>query len=515
MIFLVYFLFLMKVKYFLFLLSLNFVKDNEIISIPLNAYNNLPKKTENENNSQEKLFIDELINSSLYSFMKIGDPESIAKVYISMENPYIVISSKFISKTEKDINYNYDIEKSITFKNISKTGKVYIKSVNDMIVKEKLKINILNNQNNNLEEIVVDDINLIFPIIKENNDTDKIKIYELIVGLKILIDNNNAFQKDKYSLIYQLLEKNIIKDSHWSIFYKKGNNKNGENLYNLNELINTKAELIFGDYPHNYKPYLLNENQLTTIKSKYAFWNLYFTSIYFYNSTNEKQFLDLPKAELSINEFYISGPMSYYRHINKHFFEKYIIENICHAEYSGKFLIIYCDKSIKFDVNNLQEFPTIYFEHDELNYTFELTYEDIFIEQDNKYWFLICFESYYEAENWILGSIFLRKYNFVFEQKTGTIGFYNMNTTQEEMKEEKPKRSIGIIIILFIIYSIVFIIIGFIVAKKYYKKKKKKVANELDEVYIKRNFDNANQKKKLNISLDIESDLIDANAINE
>ena len=100
-------------------------------------------------------------------------------------------------------------------------------------------------------------------------------------------------------------------------------------------------------------------------------------------------------------------------YINKHFFEKYVNENICHTEYSGKFLIIYCDKSEKFNINNLQKFPTIYFEHDELNYTFELTYEDIFIEQDNKYWFLICFESYYEAEKWVLGSIFLRKFHLI------------------------------------------------------------------------------------------------------
>jgi len=501
----------MKIKCFLFLLTLIFLKDNEIINIPLNTYKNLPKETENENNSQKKFFIDELINSSLYSFMKIGDPESITKVYISMENPYIVITSKYISKTEKDINYNYHIDKSITFKNISKADKVYIKSVKDMKVKEKLKINILNYQNHSLKEIIVDDINLILPIIKENNDADKIKIYDLNIGLKILIDNNNTFQKDKYSLIYQLLQKNIIKDSHWSIFYKKGNNKNGANLYNLNELINTRAELIFGDYPHNYKPDLLYEKQLTTIQSKYEFWNLYFTSIYFYKTNNEKQFLDLPKAELSINEFYIGGPMSYYILINKYFFEKYINKNICHNGYSGKFLIIYCDKSKKFNVNELQKFPTIYFEHDELNYTFELTYEDIFIEQDNKYWFLICFESYYEAENWIFGSIFLRKYNFVFEQKTRTIGFYNMNIAQEEMKEEKSTRSLGIIIILYIIYCIVLIFIGFIIAKKYYKNKKKKVANELDEIYIKRKNDNANQKKKLNNSLDMQSDLIDAN----
>jgi uncharacterized protein YneF (UPF0154 family) len=383
-----------------------------------------------------------------------------------------------------------------------------------MKVKEKLKIEILNYQNNNLKEIFVDDLNLILPIIKENNDKDKIKIYDLNIGLEILIDNNNTLQKDKYSLIYQLLEKNIIKDSHWSIFYKKGNNTNGANLYNLNELINTKAELIIGDYPHNYKPNLLNEKKLTTIKSKYAKWNLYFTTIYFYNSNKEKQFLNLPDAELSINEFYIGGPISYYIHINKHFFEKYIKENICHTGYSGKYLIIYCDKSEKFNVSDLQKFPTIYFEHDELNYTFELTYEDIFIEQDNKYWFLICFESYYEAEKWLLGSIFLRKYNFVFEQKTKTIGFYNMNVVQEKMKEDKPKSiSMGYRIILFIICGIVFIFIGFLIAKKYYKKKKKN-ANELAEIYIKKKNDNyGNRNKKLNNSLDIQSNLIDA--INE
>ena len=441
--------------------------------------------------------------------MKIGDPESIIKAYISMENPYIVISSKFISATEKNINYNYNINKSITFKNISKTGKVYIKSVNDMKVKEKLKIEILNYQNNNLKEIAVDDLNLILPIIRENNDKDKIKIYTLNIGLDILIDNNNTLQKDKYSLIYQLLQKNIIKDSHWSIFYKKGNNTSGTNLYNLNELINTKAELIIGDYPHNYKPYLLNEKQLTTIKSKYAKWDLYFTTIYFYNSNDEKQFLKLPNAELSINEFYIGGPISYYVIINKYFFEKYINENICHTGYSGQFLIIYCDKSERFSVSDLQKFPTIYFEHDELNYTFELTYEDIFIEQDNKYWFLICFESYYETDKWSLGSIFLRKYNFVFEQKTRTIGFYNMNTAQKEMKEEKSTWNLGYRIILYIVYGIVLIFIGFLIAKQYYKKNKKK-ANELDENHIKGENDNyANQNKKLNEPLDVQSDLID------
>ena len=38
---------------FLFQLQLFFIKDNEIINIPLNTYKNLPKETEKENNSQK------------------------------------------------------------------------------------------------------------------------------------------------------------------------------------------------------------------------------------------------------------------------------------------------------------------------------------------------------------------------------------------------------------------------------------------------------------------------------
>jgi len=93
----------MKIKYFLFLLPLIFVKDNEIINIPLNTYKKLPKETGNENNSQKKFFIDELINSSLYSFMKIGDPESITKVYIFQWKILILLFLQNIYLKQKEI----------------------------------------------------------------------------------------------------------------------------------------------------------------------------------------------------------------------------------------------------------------------------------------------------------------------------------------------------------------------------------------------------------------------------
>jgi len=47
--------FFMKIKCFLFLFLLIFIKNNEIINIPLNTKKNLSKEAEKENNSQKNL----------------------------------------------------------------------------------------------------------------------------------------------------------------------------------------------------------------------------------------------------------------------------------------------------------------------------------------------------------------------------------------------------------------------------------------------------------------------------
>ena len=434
----------MKIIFFIIFFLLFLVNANNIINIPLKTFQKIPNdfyifdndksinnNKDNNNSNSKKYFIDQLIDSSLYSIIKIGEPEYKIKIIPSTQNPYISMTYQFIEQNGENIKYEYDFHKSKTYKNISSAGSYFIRSYRDIKAIEKIKINLLNYNNNITKEINIDDMNFILEADNwtKKKNTDKTKIYNLNIGLQILYDNKNTYEKYNYSFIYQLKKKKIINNYHWSVFFEKGKNKNGKNLYNVNDLINTNAELIIGDYPHKYRPNILDENQLITIKSNHLFWNLYFSNIYYFSNDkiNKKQIISCPNAELSFNSFLINAPMSYYTYINKHYFKKYIDDNLCHYRYSGELLILYCDKSEKFNINELEKFPTLYFQHDELDYTFELTYEDLFTDKDNKFWFLVCFESYYEIDRWILGNIFLRKYYFVLNQDSKTIGFYNLN----------------------------------------------------------------------------------------
>ena len=73
---------------------------------------------------------------------------------------------------------------------------------------------------------------------------------------------------------------------------------------------------------------------------------------------------------------------------------------------------------------NMESFPDISFDHAEFNTTFNLTYKDLFIfdKESNKYIFLIIGRNYFI--NWIFGSVFLRKFQLVFDNEAKTIGIY-------------------------------------------------------------------------------------------
>ena len=504
----------MKILFYISFLLLFLVNTNNIINIPMKTFQkmsndfytfdndkNFNNDKDKDNSKTKKYFIDQLIDSSLYSIIKIGDPEYKIKVIPSTHNPYLSMTYQFIPQNRENIKYEYDIHNSKTYKNISETGKYFIRSHRDIKSSEKIKINLLNYKDNLTKEIVVDDMNFILVVENENKkkNKDKMMIYNLNIGLQILHDNINTYEKYKYSFIYQLKQKNIINNYCWSIFFEKGKNKNGNNLYNVNDLINTKAELIIGDYPHKYKPEILDDNQLITIESNYLYWSLYISNIYYFTNDkiNSKQIISCPNTELSFNSFLINAPMTYYTYISSHYFKKYINDNLCHYGYSGEFILLYCDKSEKFNINDLKRFPTLFFQHDELEYIFELTYEDLFTEKDNIFWFLVCFESYYDSDKWFLGNIFLRKYYFVFNQDSKTIGFYNLNLPRKQrIKSEKEnenkkeimiineKMNIKYIIIILGLGSLLFIFIGITITKKIYTKfPNKKKAFELNEEY--------------------------------
>ena len=179
----------------------------------------------------------------------------------------------------------------------------------------------------------------------------------------------------------------------------------------------------------------------------------------------------------------------------------------------------------------MESFPDLFFEKKEFETIFNLTYEDLFIldESNNKYIFLILNSRL--NKNWILGSVFLRKYQFTFNTDSKTIGYYksmnenideneninddtsDKNDEEEENKEkeneennnnkenekgqnnkEKDKKInndknkdnnkyITYIVIgfLFLIFCVLFLLIGMWVQKSCINNKRKKRINELED----------------------------------
>ncbi len=128
-------------------------------------------------------------------------------------------------------------------------------------------------------------------------------------------------------------------------------------------------------------------------------------------------------------------------------------------------------------------------EHKGFEAVFNLTYKDLFIidKNNNKYIFLIFNQKFFSG--WVLGSIFLRKYQFVFNEDFKTIGFYKSKTYLDyknnanlSYRANNVKIIKYIFIFLFlIILSFSFIFFGMIIQRKIFNKSRRIRANELED----------------------------------
>ncbi len=138
-------------------------------------------------------------------------------------------------------------------------------------------------------------------------------------------------------------------------------------------------------------------------------------------------------------------------------------------------------------MNSIKEnFPSLYFKQNELNFTFELAPEDLFVQIGEQIFFLVVFNKNNPTSSFLIGNIFLKKYFFSFDCKSKKILFYREN----DFKDEKQKTTIShwyksttfIMILIMAVLIVVFCLIGFYFGKKMYYKRKMK-ANELDDQF--------------------------------
>ena len=200
------------------------------------------------------------------------------------------------------------------------------------------------------------------------------------------------------------------------------------------------------------------------------------------------------KVVLEIENNIIIPIKSYSEKIKEVFFKDLVYKSKCSFEDANEtFSFYHCDKDI-----DISSFPILSFYQQNINYTFELNATDLFVEINDRLYFLMNFANNDEYK-WVLGSPFLLKYNFTYDFDSKSVGMY-FGT------KEKPKEGFNMVWIAVIISSVIIVILGvviFIVIKKFPRKTR---ANELEENFEynenegKNEEGNGDEKNKLGIN---------------
>ena len=497
--------------FILLILSFNGIlnESNEVVYLEFNSYYK-------DGAIVGDSFINNLNEKRLYSKIKIGEDNHDIMLFFTMSHPYLALTPIHLEIKDNIFNTKYNYKDSKSFKNISYPHEYFIESKEDIKAKETFQITFYNYKDNKQIDKSLDNMNFILGI----NGQYKQNPYLVNLGLELILNNLNKDKKEN-NLIYQLKSRNIIDNYYLSYLFDKGNNNDGQNLYNYEQLFNPTGKVIIGDIPNYFENIHANCSKYELL-STYSYrivdssesqlhWTIQFNEIYY--TYRDRTYTDNSKiVNFDINEFLIQAPLSYSYNIKYVYFNTYLNDGVCHLYSDNGYETYYFDISKYFNISKLKSFPSLHFKNNELQYTFELTYEDLFVEKDGKLWFLITFPTINKISQWFFGSIFLRKYNLLFNYDSKTISFYNPNLPKKEKPTEKNtdesdsnnsnsnslviKICIGIIVVLVILS----IGMGIYIYKICFKNKKNKNRlNEIDE-----NFEYESHEN--NIKKDTEND---------
>ena len=191
-------------------------------------------------------------------------------------------------------------------------------------------------------------------------------------------------------------------------------------------------------------------------------WNLNFSKIFYFRKlplqTSIDPYVEINRwktrnikffqALLMPEEELIKGPFEYQQLIEENFFDKLIADKICQKVQFQNKNYFCCKKEHKNLIKNT--FPSLYFYNDKLNYMFELTYNDLFLEKGEFlifgiYFDLVLIEVYTGAfiSEWYFGELFLKKYTFGFDFGKKELLFYKKIKAQKNKNEDKKKTDNG------------------------------------------------------------------------
>ena len=428
----------------------------------------------------------EFNKNKLISSISLGTPFKTLELYLTMDYRLFFIGKGYCLKDSKS---SYDPNKSSSFSFNDK--KFYSNPFNDLrnmtLGKDKCT---LYGDYNLKTNISLNNVLLYYGNIADYSENifDKDKICG-IMGFKMHYEN--SYYGQFKGLEYVLKRNNITNSSFWSIeFFDETEKKN----YGDND-----GYIILGAGDLKYLKNIKNitEDNIQFSYNSYTVgsleWNTAFQKIFYYNSKNDTIKMDNPFLNVGFNfdNKYYFCTKDYFESIKINFFNEYISKGICSIHQLNEFYLKYkyitCNK--KFFLEEKNKFPVLYLFSYSFNYTFELTSNDLFIEVNDDFLFLMFYDPW-NPKLFLFGEKFMKKYNFIFRIDQKSIGFIPQINKEEKSDKEKKqeiidnKNKFQIIWIIILSVLLVGIILGILVGKKIWDNKRKKRANELvDEDY--------------------------------
>ena len=467
--------------FYLLFLTL-FIESNNYIVLPFKIKN---LEIDLNNNSINPIdnFLSEINKiQMLYSLIQFGEPPKYLEFYFTMEKSIYTVLSNFCPEETFSL---YNPYFSQTFKNKSTNSISFDTIVNGSIAQDTC---LLYTDLNLTKYKIIDSFEFILG--KSSSPGNKKLEPEKFCGELGLVKNPNEYFIFAKNFINYLKEEKIINSYQWGIFFF-----DKEKSYNIKDDILSKFDGYYiGGITEDDYFNIFKTTNIISINSPKTNNYITFNKIYFYDSPNNKtEYLvsNDTEAEIILEHNYIMSSIEYYKQIKSYFFKNHLDNSICHEnstfrKYGGKNYMIICDLNIK---PYLKIFPSLYLLNKDFSFIFNLNYNDLFFESDDKIFFLIIGKESAD-QTWILGKNFMKKYPFIFDQDNKSIRFIHLNKYGEQKNEEKNEKKYDkkksnfwakYIIYFLIFFLLIGIVIGIFVGNKIWKKHRKIRCNELTE----------------------------------
>ena len=476
----------------------------EYIVVPFHFINDRTKTDYNLNQITGKEFL-ELTTNKLVSTISIGNPLKSLELYITMDYNLFFIGKGYCEKNSQSF---YEPFSSSTFKNESFFPYPFDDLRN--MTEGNDTCTLYSNYDLNTN-VTLNGFNLLYGskvnILNDIYYKDKVCG---IMGLKLhQMQDSYYFKFSSYSLENSLKKNNIGNYSYWTIEFFNDEQKKKNNGYDGYLILGAGDQKYLKDQK-NFDAEDITYTYCNTLSNAME-WVISLREIFYEFPPNNKTKMDkFLKIEFNFDLDYYFVIKQYFESIKSTFFEPYLSQGICKVQKLSEFYLRYqyiiCDKSFN---KEMSKFPTLYFQQDAYNYTFQITYKDCFKEINNQILFLLFYDPW-SPDVFKVGKNFMQKYQFIFRGDQKNIGFMNQNkgsrddgnngnsdnNNNDNKKEENKNVDIKkIIIIIVLVVLLIGIVIGIFVGKKIWDKNRKKRANELidDYDYESPNKDNQNR----------------------